>query len=55
MYIKNKKQRHYFDNKGLSSQGYGFSSGQVWIESWTIKKLSAKQLMLLNCGFGENS
>ena len=41
------KSRHYFANKGLSSQGYGFSSGQLWIESWTIKKLSAKQLMLL--------
>ena len=24
-----KKQRHYFANKGLSSQGYGFSCGQV--------------------------
>ena len=24
-------------------------------ESWTIKKLSAKELMLLNCGVGENS
>ena len=24
-----KKQRHYFVNKGPSSQGYGFSSGQV--------------------------
>ena len=23
------KQRHYFANKGLSSQGYGFSSGHV--------------------------
>ena len=30
-----KKQRHYFVNKGLSSQGYGFSSGH---ESWTVKK-----------------
>ena len=35
-----KKQRHYFANKGLSSQGYGFSSGHVWMweldykESW---------------------
>ena len=35
-----KKQRHYFSNKGLSSQGYGFSSGHVWMweldykESW---------------------
>ena len=38
-----KKQRHYFANKGLSSQGYGFSSGHVWMwvldykESWTPK------------------
>ena len=39
------KQRHYFVNKGLSSQGYGLSSGQVWMgeldykESWALKKL----------------
>ena len=26
-----KKQRHYFANKGLSSQGYGFSSDHVWM------------------------
>ena len=25
-----KKQRHYFINKGLSSQSYGFSSSHVW-------------------------
>ena len=25
------KSRHYFANKGLSSQGYGFSSGHVWM------------------------
>ena len=24
-------------------------------ESWTVKKLSAKELMLLNCGVGEDS
>ena len=24
-------------------------------ESWTIKKLSAEELMLLNCGVGEDS
>ena len=24
-----KKQRHYFVNKGPSSQGYGFSSGHI--------------------------
>ena len=38
-----KNQRHYFANKGSSSQGYGFSSGHVWIweldykESWALK------------------
>ena len=38
-----KKQRHYFVNTGLSSQGYGFSSSHVWmweldyIESWAQK------------------
>ena len=26
-----KKQRHYFANKGSSSQGYGFSCGHVWM------------------------
>ena len=26
-----KKQRHYFANKGPSNQGYGFSSGHVWV------------------------
>ena len=38
-----KKQRHYFANKDLSSQGYGFSSSHVWMweldceESWAPK------------------
>ena len=38
-----KKQRHHFVNKGLSCQGYGFSSGHVWMweldykESWAPK------------------
>ena len=38
-----KKQRHYFANKGLSSQSYGFSSSHVWMceldhkESWALK------------------
>ena len=26
-----KKQRHYFANKGPSSQGYDFSCGHVWM------------------------
>ena len=25
------KQRHYFANKGSSSQGYGLSCGHVWM------------------------
>ena len=38
-----KKQRHYFVNKGPSSQSYGFSSNHVWMwdldykESWAPK------------------
>ena len=38
-----KKQRHYFVNKSLSSQGCGFSSSHVWMweldykESWVPK------------------
>ena len=26
-----KKQRHYFANKGPSRQGYGFSTGHIWM------------------------
>ena len=37
-----KKQRHYFVHKGLSSQGYVFSSSHVWCESWTLKKAEWK-------------
>ena len=33
-----KKQRHYFDNKGLSSKSYHFSSLMYGCENWTIKK-----------------
>ena len=38
-----KKQKHYFANKGLSSQSYGFPSSHVWMweldykESWAPK------------------
>ena len=37
------KSRHYFANKSPSGQGYGFSSGHVWMweldckESWALK------------------
>ena len=33
-----KKQRHYFANKGPSSQGYGFPVVMYGCESWTVKK-----------------
>ena len=39
------KQRHYFANKGSSSQGYGFSCGHVWMweldceEGWALKNV----------------
>ena len=33
-----KKQRHYFANKGPSSQDYGFSSSQYGCESLNIRK-----------------
>ena len=50
-----KKQRRYFVNKGPYSQSYGFSSGHVWCESWTIKKAERQRLTLLNCGVEEDS
>ena len=39
-----KKQKHYFVNKGPSSQGYGFSSGHVWMWQWTIKKAKHRRI-----------
>ena len=57
-----KKQRHYFANKGPSSQNYGFSSvigcmGPVMYgyESWTIKNAGIEEPMVLNCSVGEDS
>ena len=47
-----KKQRHYFVNKGPSSQGYSFSSGHVWMweldceESWVPKNWRFWTVML---------
>ena len=39
-----KKQRHYFANKGLSSQGYGFSVVMYGCESWTVKKAERQRI-----------
>ena len=49
-----KKQRHYFTNKGLSSQNYGFSSSHVWMweldhkESWVLKNWCIWTVVLEN-------
>ena len=47
------KQRHYFANKGPSSQGNGFSSGRVWdVRVGLWRKLSTEELMHFNCDVG---
>ena len=52
--LRVKKQRHYLADKGLYSQSYGFSSSHVWM--WELDhNQSAEELMLLNCGVGEDS
>ena len=45
-----KKQRHLFAEKDPYDQSYGFSSVYV-----CERRLSAKELMLLNCDAGEDS
>ena len=47
-----KKQRHYFSNKGLSSESYGFSSSHIWMwelgykESWAPRNWCFWTVML---------
>ena len=47
-----KKQRHYFTNKGTSSQSYGFSNSHVWMweldykETWVPKNWCFWTVML---------
>ena len=51
-----KKQRHYFANKGPSSQSYGFSYKSCMdVRVGLLRKLSTEEVMLLNCGVGEDS
>ena len=38
------KNRHYFANKGPSSQGYGFSVVMYGCEIWTIKKAECRRI-----------
>ena len=42
-----KKQKHYFADKILSIESYGFSSGHVWMWELDHKERSAEELMLL--------
>ena len=49
------KQTRYFADKGLSSQSCGFSSGQIWMESCSIKKAERRRIAASNCGAGEDS
>ena len=51
------KQRHYFVNKGLSNQSYGFPKGHVWMweldykESWVLKNWCFWTVVLENTSF----
>ena len=44
------KQKRYFVNKSMSSQGYGFPGSRMDVRVGLWRKLSAEELMLLNCG-----
>ena len=50
-----KKEKHHFANRGLYSQIMIFSVVKYGCDIWTTKRLSAKELMLSNCGAGEDS
>ena len=50
-----KKQRHYFAKKGPSGQSNGFSSSHVWMWIGPYRRLSTEEVMLSNCGSGEDS
>ena len=49
------ESRYHFDNRGLYSQSYSFSSShaQMWVGP--SRRLSTEEFMLLNCGAGEDS
>ena len=48
------KKQKYFANKGPSIETMVYPVVMYGCESWTIK-LSTEELMLLNCGVGEDS
>ena len=53
--INIKKQRHYFAKNFHIVRAMAFPVVMFGCDSWTIKKPSAKELMLLNCDVGEDS
>ena len=50
-----KKQRYHFADKGPHSQSYGFPVVMHRCEKCTIRRLNTEELMLSNCGDGEDS
>ena len=50
-----KKQRHHFADKGPSVRAMFFPVVMCGCESWTIKKAQSEELVLSNCGVGEDS
>ena len=49
------KQRHYFAKKVRLVKAMVFLVVMYGCESWTIKETEHQELMLLNCGVGEDS
>ena len=49
------KSKHYFADKGLSSQSYGFSVVMYGCESWTIKKAECQRIDAFELWFGKDS
>ena len=45
-----KKQRHYFVNKGLSSQSHGFPVVMYGCENWTVKKAEHQRIDAFDVG-----
>ena len=42
-------------DRGSSSQSHGFSNSHMWMWELGIGRLSAKELMILNCGVEKDS
>ena len=50
-----KKRRYYLPTTVRLVKAMVFPVVMYGCESWTVKRLSAEELMLLNCGVGEDS